>query len=432
MDLTKEQTGRFDRLARATFRYFWELANPENGLVPDSTKKGYPSSITATGLGLSCLVVAAERRWIPRAKAAERTKTTLRTFWYGPKGNELHAIGHRGFFYHYLEMETGHRSWQSEVSTIDTTFLLAGALACGLYFDRDDEVEREIRALADALYRRADWRWALARGANVSHGWTPEQGFLKLRWHGYSEALLLYALALGSPTFPIPASAYRTWTTTYKWKKIYGEEFLYAGPLFIHQLSHVWIDFRGIQDAFMRGKRSDYFENSRRATLVQQRYAVRNPRGFRGYGEHIWGISASDGPGPAGLRVDGEQRQFWDYRARGVPWGPDDGTLTPWAVAASLPFEPRLVAETLEEIDRRYPEMSSEMGYKCSFNPTFVDSKSRTKGWISAGHYGLDQGPVVLMIENYRSELLWRLMRGCPYLVRGLRRAGFRGGWLGS
>lgn len=432
MSLTPGQTKSLYCLARDTFRYFWDLANPANGLVPDSTKTDAPSSIAATGWGLACLAVAAERGWVSRAKAAERARTTLRTFWYGPGGTDLHAIGHRGFFYHFLDMETGHRAWQSELSTIDTTFLLAGALTTGLYFDREDEVEGEIRTLADALYRRTDWRWALAGGTTVSHGWTPEKGFLKFRWQGYNEALLLYALALGSPTHKIPPGAYRAWTETYKWKKIYGEEFLYASPLFVHQLSHLWIDFRGIQDAFMRGKRIDYFENSRRATLVQQRYAIRNPRGFQGYGEHVWGISASDGPGPAVLRLAGEERQFWGYRARGVPWGPDDGTLTPWAVVASLPFEPRLVAETLEEIDRRHPEMSSEMGYKCSFNPTFSDTSSRSKGWISLGHYGIDQGPVVLMIENYRSELLWRLMRRCPYLERGLRRAGFQGGWLDS
>ena len=432
MSLSGRHTRSLDRLARDTFRYFWDLTNPDNGLVPDSTKKGYPSSITATGLGLGCLVVAAERGWIRRVQAAERALSTLRTFWHGPKGAGLDAIGHRGFFYHFLDMESGHRSWKSELSTIDTTFFLAGALTCGAYFDRNDAAEREIRELADALYRRADWRWALAGGAAVSHGWTPERGFLRYRWQGYNEALLLYVLALGSPTHPIPAGAYRAWAETYSWKKIYGEEFLYAGPLFVHQLSHVWIDFRGIRDGFMRARGIDYFENSRRATRVQQRYAIRNPRGFEGYGEHVWGISASDGPGPAVVRVGGRERRFWDYRARGVPWGPDDGTLTPWAVVASLPFEPELVAATLDEIDRRYPEMSGEMGYKCSFNPTFTDSASDSRGWIAVGHYGLDQGPVVLMIENHRSELLWRLMRSCPYVARGLRRAGFRGGWLGS
>jgi hypothetical protein len=329
-------------------------------------------------------------------------------------------------------MESGHRSWQSELSTIDTTFLLAGALTAGLYFDGADEVEGEIRELADALYRRADWQWALADGRAVSHGWNPETGFLELRWTGYNEALLLYVLALGSPTYPIPSSSYRAWTETYRWKKLYDLEFLFAAPLFAHQLSHVWIDFRGIPDDYMRGKGIDYFENTRRATLVQQRYAIRNPRGFEGYGEFIWGISASDGPGPAVRKVGGKTRRFWDYRARGVPWGPDDGTLTPWAVVASLPFEPELVVRTLEEIDREYPEMNSELGYKCSFNPTFRDRSSSSKGsgWIAVGHYGIDQGPVVLMIENYRSGMIWNLMRRCPYVVRGLGRAGFRGGWL--
>jgi hypothetical protein len=430
--MTEAELRKLDELARRTFRYFWDLTNPDNGLVPDSTKKGYPSSIAATGLGLACLPVAAERGWVARKDAAERTRTTLRTFWHGPGDNELWAIGHRGFFYHFLDMESGHRSWQSELSTIDTTFLLAGALTAGLYFDGADEVEREIRELADALYRRADWQWALADGRAVSHGWKPESGFLEFRWTGYNEALLLYLLALGSPTYPIPSSSYRAWTESYRWKKLYDLEFLYAAPLFAHQLSHVWIDFRGIRDDYMRGKGIDYFENSRRATLVQQRYAIRNPRGFEGYGEFIWGISASDGPGPAVRKVGGKVRRFWDYRARGVPWGPDDGTLTPWAVVASLPFEPELVVRTLEEIDREYPEMNGELGYKCSFNPTFHDRSSSSKGsgWIAVGHYGIDQGPVVLMIENYRSGMVWNLMRRCPYVVQGLERAGFRSGWL--
>jgi hypothetical protein len=428
VELTKEQTARLRDLQRATFRYFWDMANPANGLVPDNSKTDAPSSIAAVGMGLACYAVAAERDWVPRPDAAERVRTTLRTFWHGPGGHELAAIGHRGFFYHFLDMKSGRRAHQSELSTIDTAILLAGALTAGLYFDRDDATEREIRDVADALYRRADWRWAMAGGTSVSHGWKPEKGFLRSRWQGYNEALLLYVLALGSPTYPIPASSYRVWTETYDWKKIYDQEFLYAGPLFVHQLSHIWIDFRGIQDDYIREKGIDYFENSRRATLVQQRYAIRNPRGFEAYGEHLWGVTASDGPGPAVFTINGRQRRFWDYRGRGVPWGPDDGTLSPWAVAASLPFAPRLVARTLEEIDGRYPEMSSELGYKCSFNPTFRAAGS--KGWISQGYYGIDQGPVVLMIENYRNGLIWNLIRRCDYVTEGLRRAGFRGGWL--
>jgi hypothetical protein len=431
MSVTREQRSELRRLQRETFRYFWDLANPDNGLVPDSTKTGAPSSIAATGLGLASYAVAAENGWIPRSDAVERVRTTLRTFWYGPGANELDAISYRGFFYHFLDMKTGHRTGRSELSTIDTTFLLAGGLLAGLYFDDDNEAETEIRELADSLYRRADWRWALAGGEAVSHGWKPESGFIRYHWQGYNEALILYALALGSPTYPIPASSYRAWTDTYQWKKLYDLEFLYAGPLFVHQLSHIWIDFRGLQDAYMREKGIDYFENSRRATIVQQRYAIRNPREFLGYDEYVWGISASDGPGPAVHRVRGKERRFWDYKARAIPWGPDDGTLTPWAVVASLPFEPALVVRTLEEIDRRYPDMRSELGYKCSFNPTFP-GKSGARGWVSMGYYGIEQGPVLLMIENFRNEFIWNLMQRCSYLENGLRRAGFRGGWLDS
>ncbi|HUP02170.1 MAG TPA: glucoamylase family protein [Gemmatimonadota bacterium] len=364
-----------------------------------------------------------------RADAAVRACATLRTFRRGEQSVGLDAMGYRGFFYHFLDMKTGRRVQKCELSTIDSAWFLAGALAAGVYFDRDEPVEREVRELADALYRRADWRWAQNGGPTVSHGWKPETGFLKYRWSGYNEALVLYFLGLGSPTHPLPEESYPAWTETYRWKKLYGTEFLYAGPLFIHQLSHVWIDFRGLQDDVMRARGIDYFENSRRATCIQQAYAIRNPRRLRGYGEHVWGITASDGPGPAALEVDGVRRRFYDYVARGVPFGPDDGTIAPWAVVASLPFAPGIVLPTIERIEDDYPEMVSEYGFKCSFNPTFRDGAS-DRGWISKGYYGLDQGPIVLMIENDRSGFVWRLMERCPSIVEGLRRAGFRGGWL--
>src|SRR5450631_1378495 len=174
-------------------------------------------------------------------------------------------------------MRTGRRAWECELSTVDSAFLLAGALTAGVYFDAPTADEQEIRMLADALYRRADWQWAQNGGATVTHGWKPESGFLPYRWEGYDEALLLYVLGLGSPTHPLPAESYAAWASTYEWRAVYDIPFLYAGPLFTHQLSHVWIDFRGIQDAFMRAHGIDYFENSRRATLVQQQYAIDNP-----------------------------------------------------------------------------------------------------------------------------------------------------------
>jgi hypothetical protein len=414
-------------LQRSTFRYFLKEVNPLNGLVRDSTRKGAPSSITAVGLGLATYAVGAECGFIPRKEAVRRTLATLRFFWNSAQGEERDATGYKGFYYHFLDMQTGRRTWRSELSTIDTTFLLAGMLAAAAYFDRENPAEGEIRKLADAMYRRADWQWALNGGATLSHGWKPERGFLKHRWDGYNEAILLYALALGSPTHPVSADSYRAWCTTYRWRVLYGFEFLYAGPLFMHQLSHVWIDFRGIQDEFMKAKGIDYFENSRRATYAHRQYAIHNPRRFRGYNENCWGITASDGPGPATLKIDGVRRRFYDYKARSIPYGPDDGTIAPWAVVASLPFAPEIVLPAIRYIDETYPDTVSEYGFKCSFNPTFVSAGKR---WHSKGYYGLDQGPIVLMIENYRTGLLWRLMRQCPYLVTGLRRAGFRNGWL--
>ncbi len=305
-------------LQRETFDYFIHEANPANGLILDKTEADWPASIAATGLALSCYPVGVERGFMSRAAAVERTLTTLRFFWNSSQGPEPDATGYRGFYYHFLDMQTGRRAWQCELSTIDSTLLLAGALAAGQYFDADTEAETEIRTLANALFCRADWRWARNGGETVTHGWTPERGFIKYRWEGYDEALLLYVLGLGSPTYPLPESSYSAWTATFRWEQCYGYDYLYAGPLFIHQLSHVWIDLRGLQDAFMRSKGSDYFENSRRATFVQQRYAIDNPRGFEGYGEHCWGITASEGPGPSTLRRARSSLRSRRWHARSV------------------------------------------------------------------------------------------------------------------
>ena len=425
--LTDEELAR---LERDTFKYFADEANAENGLIPDNTRQGAPSSLAAVGFALTVYPIGVERGYMTRAEAIKRSLITLRFFHDGPQGTGPDAVGYKGFYYHFLDMKTGRRVWSSEVSTIDTTFLLAGALAAAMYFDGPTKDEREIRRLAEALYARADWQWAQNGGLTVTHGWKPETGFIKYRWTGYSEALILYVLGLASATFPLPEESYRAWTRTYKWKKLYGYELLYAGPLFIHQLSHMWIDFRGIQDEYMSGKAIDYFENSRRATYVQQAYAMRNPKGLAGYDRYSWGITASDGPGPAVRRIKGKTRRFYDYVARAIPYGPDDGTLAPWAVAGSLPFAPEVVLPSLRRINEKYPEMTSKYGLKCSYNPTFTSGSRKRKSWVSDGYYGLDQGPIVMMIENYRSGLVWRLMRQCPSIIKGLRRAGFQGGWL--
>ncbi|MCL4262516.1 MAG: hypothetical protein KJ069_04850 [Anaerolineae bacterium] len=422
--------GELERLQRDTFRYFVKEANPTNGLVRDNTRSDSPASITAVGLGLSAYTVAVERGWVSRAEAVARVLTTLRFFSQAPHGPEPDATGYKGFYYHFLDMDSGRRVWQSELSTIDTTFLVSGMLAAAAYFDQDTAKEREIRQLADTLYRRVEWPWALNGGLTVSHGWRPEEGFIRYRWEGYNEALLLYVLGIASPAHPLPPKSYQAWSKTYVWRELYGIEYLHGASLFMHQLSHGWIDFREIQDAFMRQKGIDYFENSRRATYVQQQYAMANPRGFRGYNGHCWGITASDGPGPATRCIDGVERHFFDYLARGIPDGPDDGTIAPWAAAASLPFAPEIVLPALRYFNEVYPEMTSKYGFKCSFNPTFTREGSAERGWVSQGYYGLDQGPIVLALENYRTGFFWKLMQGCSYLVSGLRRAGFAGGWL--
>ncbi|MDQ3257868.1 MAG: hypothetical protein M3R15_28935 [Acidobacteriota bacterium] len=420
------------KLQQSTFGYFLKETNPENGMVPDSTKANAFASITAIGFALTAYTIGVERGYLTRGEAIKRVLTTLRFFWNSEQSKKPEATGYKGFYYHFLDMQTGRRAPNSELSTIDTAFLLAGFLTAGMYFNQDTSEEEEIRTLADALYARADWQWAQNGGVKVSHGWKPKRGFLKYSWDGYSEALILYVLGLGSPTHPLPVEAYAAWAEGYQWKKLYDIEFLYAGPLFIHQLSHVWLDFRGIQDEYMRAKGIDYFENSRRAVYVQQAYAIRNPKQFTGYGKYAWGITASDGPGPAERKIKGVKRKFYDYKARSIPAGPDDGTLAPWAVVASLPFAPELVLPSIKHFDEAYPEMTSVYGFKCSYNPTYAGNSQDNSSWISQGYYGLDQGPIVMMIENYRSGFLWRLMRRCAYFRLGLRRAGFTGGWLGS
>ena len=417
-------------IQRLSFDYFLKEANPVNGLIADRNTAGSPASIAAVGLALSAYPVGVEHGFITRAAAIERTLASLRFFWNAPHGPEPDATGYKGFYYHFLDMTTGRRVWKCELSMVDTALLLAGGLAAGAYFDGDDEAELEIRWLADALYRRADWRWAQNGGATVTHGWRPEKGFLRYRWEGYDEALILYVLGLGSPTHPLPPESYAAWLSSYKWKKIYSRELVYAGPLFIHQFSHIWIDFRGLRDAFMRNVGSDYFENSRQATYLQRDYAIRNPKGFSGYGENCWGITASDGPGPPKRQMTVGGRRFFGYMARGVPFGPDDGTLSPWAAIASLPFAPEIVLPALRHFLEIDLHQGSTYGSTASFNPTIVAADGRSCGWVSPDHVGINQGPIVLMIENYRSDFLWQLMRRVPAITAGLRRAGFLGGWL--
>lgn len=436
-----------DDVERRTFDFFWERTNAKNGLVPDRWPTPSFSSIAAVGFGLTAYPIGVERGWITREQALERTLTTLRFFRDAPRGEgERGTTGYRGFYYHFLDMERGERFERVELSTIDTTLLLAGALFAQSYFDRSDAQadprEAEVRQIAEDLYREADWRWMLARAPKVSMGWTPEEGFHGYDWNGLNEAMILYVLALGSPTHPVEPAAWEAYTSTYPWRDYFGQEHVNFAPLFGHQYSHVWIDFRGIQDAYMRGKGIDYFENSRRATLSQRAYAVANPMGWKGYGPNLWGLSACDGPLDETLRIAGGRRRFFTYAARGAAATEvrDDGTICPTAAGSSLPFAPEISLPALREMQARYGgHLYGKYGYLDSFNPTLDTPRDVQHGrivpglgWFDGDYLGIDQGPLLAMIENHRTGFVWKVMRKNPHLVRGLERAGFQGGWLAA
>jgi hypothetical protein len=426
-----------------TFRFFWDVADARTGLMPDRYPSRSAASVAAIGFALTAYPIGIERGYVDRRAAAQRVLTTLRFLYRTPQGPEARGrSGYRGFYYHFLEMKTGTRAGYSELSTVDTALLMAGVLFCQSYFDRDDRDEQEIRLLAEVLYGRVDWQWAQVRYPSICHGWNPEDGFLKWDWRGYNEAMLVYLLALGSPTYPVDASAWDAWTGTYdrSWSARYGQPHLAFAPLFGHQYCQTWVDFRGLQDAYLRARGIDYFENNRRAVYAQRAYAIANPQAWRDYGANVWGITACDGPGNITCTYRGETRAFRGYWARGVS-GPgefDDGTLAPTALIASIAAAPEIVVPALHEMKQRFGRhVYARYGFLDAFNPSF-DATAKAPhghcvpgfGWVAKDYIGIDQGPIVAMIENHRSELVWRTMQANPHLVRGLRCAGFTGGWL--
>ncbi len=423
-----------DTLQSRTLLFFLTATDSATGLTPDRFPSPSPASIAAMGFALTAYPVAAERDIIARAEAARRTLSTLRFLIALPHGQGSGGTaGYRGFFYHFLGRKSGLRTWNCELSTMDTALLMAGVLFCQSYFDLGTDDENEIRMAADSLFRRVDWRWAMGNEEGIRLGWEPEKGFHGMTWRGYNEAMLLYVLALGSPTFPVPESVWNHWTSTYVWAEFEGEKFVSFGPLFGHQFSHCWIDFRGIRDEYMRSKGIDYFENSRRATYSQRAYAAANPRSYRDYADTIWGFSACDGPRDTSFVAEGITRVFQSYAARGVSvdWTNDDGTLSPAAAGGSLPFAPEIALPCLRAMRNRYGErVWRKCGFVDSFNPTYVTPETGPRGWFDGDYLGIDQGPLVLMIENLRSGFVWNVMKKNPYVVRGLRRAGFTGGWL--
>jgi len=434
-------------LERRTFDFFWETTDARTGLAPDRWPTPSFASIAAIGFALSAYPVGVARGYVTRNQARDRTLTTLRFLAQLPQGPAKTGVaGHKGFFYHFLDMKEGLRFAQCELSTVDTALLLMGALHAQSYFDGEQPEEASIRALVDELYGRVDWAWAQVRPPSIGHGWTPEKGFIPSDWKGYNEAMMVYLLALGSPTRPVKPEAYDAWLSTYdahSWGESHGQTLLRFPPLFGHQFTHCWVDFRGIRDSYMRAKGLDYFENSRRATYVQRDYAAANPLGWQGYSAEVWGVSASDGPADIKLNYTTttgktEKRRFISYAGRGMGLY-DDGTLAPYAAGSSIAFAPEIVIPALMAIKERYPHTWGRYGFWDAFNPSFNYPDVRLthgriepgKGWVDTDMLGIDQGPLLAMMGNHRGELIWSVMRKNPHLVRGLKKAGFTGGWLG-
>jgi hypothetical protein len=382
-----------NELEKASVQYFWDQADPKTGLVKDRCNvhindTGIVGSIAATGFGLTALCIGERRGFIPRAWAQERVAVTLRSLW----GKLPH---HRGFFYHWANVTTGERVWDAEVSSVDTTILLCGVLSCREYFQDD-----EVNALAGAIFDRVEWTWLSEDTALLPHGWTPEIGFLPYRWDNYSELMMMYLLGLGSTTFPLRDDA---WTA---WKRL---KFEYAGlryigsfaPLFVHQYSQAWFDFRRKRDKF-----ADYFQNSVTATDVHRRFCLELSKQFPTYSDDLWGITASDSQN--------------GYVIWGGPpsVGPIDGTVAPSAAGGSLPFLPLPVMRVLRTIKDRYPSAWTKYGFVNAFNPI--------KAWYDTDVIGIDTGITLLMAENVRTGFVWNTFMRSQEARRGMERAGFK------
>jgi hypothetical protein len=395
-----------DYIQACHFDYFWYLANPKNGLIPDRSTTTSPCSIAAVGFGLTAIGIGIEHGWISRTQGVARVLTTLNTFLQGPQGPSTSGtIGYKGWFYHFLDMNSAVRSPASELSSIDTALLLGGVLYCKQYFDGANADETAIREMADAIVNRVDWNW-MAQGTDaVSMGWFPNSGFIPNNWIGYNEGMLIYCLGMGAETNPLPASAWSRWTSGYTWATNYGQAFVPFPPLFGHQYSHCWLDFRHIADDYMNSHDSTYFENSRRASLAQRAYCIANPLNRVGYSSNVWGLTACDGP--TGYAVHGSP-----------PAVNDDGTIAPTAAGGSMAFTPEYSLPSLRYFYTQYrTHIWTAYGFRDAFN--------LGAQWYAADELGIDQGPIVIMIENYRTQRVWQLFARNEEVRRGLQRAGF-------
>jgi len=396
--LSAEDEAFLEDLSRRSFLFFWEQADPGTGFVHDRAGTGGEhrhdvASIASTGFGLTALCIASERRWVDPNEARERVRTTLRFF-------AERAYQQHGWFYHWMNVATGAREWQSEVSSIDTALLLGGVLTARQYFNTDPEIVQ----LATTIYERVDFPWMLnGHPTLLSHGWKPETGFLTARWDTYSELMILYLLAIGSPTHPITPDSWYAWRRnpiTYRgYTYIYG-----APPLFIHQYSHAWVDFRHRRED--RGARTDWFANSVTATRAHREFCIRLAREFPTYSENVWGITASDsangyvawgGPPPTGTPRDGRI----------------DGTVVPCAPGGSLMFTPDICIPALRTMHERFGDrIYGRYGFADAFNPL--------TGWIDSDVIGIDVGIPLLSAENLRTENVWRWFMRNPEIPRAM------------
>ncbi|MFN2394198.1 MAG: glucoamylase family protein [Bacteroidales bacterium] len=422
--VTPEDNLLLDSIQYQTFRFFYNEVNKDLGLFKDRAKEGAPSSIASTGFALPTYAIAAERGWIPREEAAEVTYNSMNFLLNAEQSTDAFATGYKGFYYHFVDMDTGKRTWESELSSIDTGLLLMGVIFARNYYNLDNETEISIRSMAAQLIERLDWSiFYMPEDSNhpktISMGWRPEHGIIDWGWYGYNEGLFLYILAAGTDMENVLQS-YDAWLETYKWQTPYeGFSHVAFPPLFGHQFSHAFIDFRGLADPYMKEKGIDYFENSRRATLVQQQYAIENPHGWEGYGEFCWGITASDGPGE---EYNFDDKEFLGYAGRGAA-GPDynyfdDGTIAPYGSLSSLPFAPEIVFPTIRSmIEVNGDSIWGKYGFYDAFN--------HTAGWVNDDFIGVAQGPMLIMIENFRTGLIWNYVMKDPVIQDGLRKLGY-------
>jgi len=382
-----------EELEHANYLYFWEQGNPKTGLVRDrftvkGDDRGGVASIAATGFGLTALCIGDKRGYAPTADLRARVMTTLRFLWKG-------LPNHRGFFYHFADPNTGERQWDSEVSSVDTAILLCGLLTCRAHFRHSDITE-----LAYRIFSRVDWSWLSEDTSLLPHGWMPEIGFLPYRWDGYSELMMMYLLGLGSLSHPLPTSAWTAWKrTTFEYDGL-----RYIGtiaPLFVHQYSQAWFDFRGKHDQY-----ADYFQNSVTATEVHRRFCLELKKQFPDYSDDLWGITASDSP--------------HGYVAWGGPpaVGPIDGTVVPSAAAGSLPFLPQPCMRVVRTIKTKYPDAWCRYGFVNALNPL--------KKWYDPDVVGIDTGITMLMAENARTGFVWETFMKNREARRGMDRAGFQ------